>query len=101
MNDTRNGSAPDNPMGTDGFEFVEYDDVRYVVQNPLVRQGLTASGLRAAFSASVRMGAGILGRSPDFRTSSHVSAASCLLQNHIFPLDIVECTDSGKIVFID
>jgi 4-hydroxyphenylpyruvate dioxygenase len=24
MNDTRNGSAPDNPMGTDGFEFVEY-----------------------------------------------------------------------------
>src|SRR5215218_4524765 len=24
MNDTGNGSAPDNPMGTDGFEFVEY-----------------------------------------------------------------------------
>jgi 4-hydroxyphenylpyruvate dioxygenase len=24
MNDTSNGSAPDNPMGTDGFEFVEY-----------------------------------------------------------------------------
>ena len=24
MNDQRNGSAPDNPMGTDGFEFVEY-----------------------------------------------------------------------------
>ena len=24
MNDTRNASAPDNPMGTDGFEFVEY-----------------------------------------------------------------------------
>ena len=24
MNDTRNESAPDNPMGTDGFEFVEY-----------------------------------------------------------------------------
>jgi 4-hydroxyphenylpyruvate dioxygenase-like putative hemolysin len=24
MNDTGNDSAPDNPMGTDGFEFVEY-----------------------------------------------------------------------------
>src|SRR4029077_1795601 len=24
MNDTGNGSAPDNPMGTDGFEFVAY-----------------------------------------------------------------------------
>jgi 4-hydroxyphenylpyruvate dioxygenase len=24
MNDTSKGSAPDNPMGTDGFEFVEY-----------------------------------------------------------------------------
>ncbi len=24
MNDNRNESAPDNPMGTDGFEFVEY-----------------------------------------------------------------------------
>ena len=34
-----------------GFEFVTYDDHHYVVDNPLVQHGLTAAGVRSAFSS--------------------------------------------------
>jgi len=34
-----------------GFGFITYDDPRYVVDNPLVQQGLTIAGLTSAFSS--------------------------------------------------
>jgi hypothetical protein len=33
------------------FEFIAYDDTAYVTENRIVREGLTAGGIRWAFSA--------------------------------------------------
>jgi Tfp pilus assembly protein PilF len=38
--------------GVLGFDFVRYDDPDYVLENPLVRAGLSGSALRAAFTST-------------------------------------------------
>jgi hypothetical protein len=35
-----------------GFEFVNYDDDRYVTRNPMVQQGLTLASVKWAFSST-------------------------------------------------
>jgi len=37
---------------TRGHDYIEFDDARYVSENPIVQQGLTWSGLRWAFSTT-------------------------------------------------